>query len=137
RRTALQAAAESGNIELVQVLLHAGAYVNAPAAKCAGATSLQVAALFGHVRVATILLNAGADANAHGALINGRTALEGAAEHGRIDMVQLLLNAGVDLWGNGNVQYERALQLASTNGHTAVKRLVEAHYKSIHTGDHR
>ena len=136
-RTALQAAAYSGNLELVQVLLDAGADVNASAAKHAGATSLQAAALSGRVRVATTLLNAGADANAGGALENGRTALEGAAEHGRIDMVQLLLNAGVDLWRDGKVQYERTLQLASRNGHTVVKKLVEAHYKSIHTGDHR
>ncbi|KAF2181593.1 hypothetical protein K469DRAFT_713660 [Zopfia rhizophila CBS 207.26] len=45
-------------------------------------------------------------------------------------MVQLLLNADADLRGNGHMQYKRALQLASNNGHNAVRRLIEAHYKS-------
>ena len=93
-------------------------------------TSLQAAALGGYVRVATILLDTGADVNAPPAYEQGRTALEGAAEHGRIDMVQLLLDAGADLHGNRCMQYKKALQLASNNGHNAVRRLIEAHYKS-------
>jgi ankyrin repeat protein len=93
-------------------------------------TSLQAAALGGYVRVATILLDAGADTNGNRALRDGRTALEGAAEHGRIDMVQLLLDAGANLHGNGYMQYKTALQLASINGHNAVRRLIEDRYKS-------
>ncbi|OCK74011.1 ankyrin, partial [Lepidopterella palustris CBS 459.81] len=133
-RTALQVAADVGNIELVQILLAAGADVNAPAANYAGATSLQAAAIRGYVGIATILLDAGANTNGHAASEQGRTALEGAAEHGRIDMVQLLLNAGAELHGNGERQYRNALELASENGHNAVRRLIEAYYESHKPG---
>ncbi|KAF2203212.1 hypothetical protein GQ43DRAFT_338785, partial [Delitschia confertaspora ATCC 74209] len=50
-----------GIIELVQVLLAAGADVNAPPAGYGGVTSLQATALGGYVTVATILLDAGND----------------------------------------------------------------------------
>jgi ankyrin repeat protein len=128
-RTALQAAAEKGEIEMVQVLLAANADVNALPAQCAGVTALQVSAIKGYLGIAIILLNAGADVNAKASLKRGRTALEGAAEHGRIDMVQLLLNAGVELGGSGNAQYREAMQLASKYGHNAVRKLIKAHYE--------
>jgi ankyrin repeat protein len=125
-----QAAAEKGNIELVQFLLAAGADVNALPSYCAGATALQVSAIKGYIGIAIILLDAGADVNAQAALKYGRTALEGAAEHGRIDMVQLLLNAGAELSGSGDAQYRKALELASNYGHNTVKKLIENRYES-------
>ena len=51
-------------------------------------------------------------------------------EHGRIDMVQLLLNAGVKLSGSGDAQYRTALEVASENGHNAIKQLIENHCES-------
>jgi ankyrin repeat protein len=124
-RTALQA--EKGNIEMVQLLLNAGADVNALPAHDAGVTALQVSAIKGYLGIAIILLDNSADVNAQASSKSGRTALAGAAEHGRIDMVQLLLNAGVELDGSGNAQYREAVQLASEYGHNAVRKLIKAH----------
>jgi ankyrin repeat protein len=123
--TALQIATRNGCKEMVELLIEYGADVNSPSAEDSGATALQYAAVWGFLGIAYLLLENGADVNALPARINGRTALEGAAEHGRIDMVQLLLNAGAEVYGNGQVQYERALVFASSNGHHATRRLLE------------
>lgn len=63
-RTSLQAAAEVGNVDLVQHLLLAGAQVNTPAAQDNGVTALQAAAIKGYLRIAQILLERGADVDA-------------------------------------------------------------------------
>lgn len=124
--TPLQAACKSRNLKAVKLLLSLGAEINAPPALRNGATALQFAAISGHVGIASLLLDNGADVNAPAAKFNGRTALEGAAEHGRIDMLSLLLHAGACIEGPGSVQYSRALQFAATNGHKAVRRLLES-----------
>ncbi|PVH70469.1 ankyrin [Cadophora sp. DSE1049] len=126
----LQAAAGAGNIELVQILLAADAYVNALPAYRRGITALQAAAIKGYVGIATMLLDAGAHVNAQAASEDGRTALEGAAEHGRIDMVKLLLSCGVELSGSGDAQYRKALELASKYGHNTAKKLIQNHVES-------
>ncbi|OCL04962.1 ankyrin, partial [Glonium stellatum] len=125
RRTALQAAIEIGNHEIVRLLLSADADVNAAPALDGGVTALQAAAIKGYIPVANTLLNHGAQVNAKPAKFNGRTALEGAAEYGRIDMLQLLLDAGAQIDGDGQDQYERAVKRASMNGHNAARRLLE------------
>lgn len=127
-RTALQAAAEIGSLELMLLLLRAGAEVNAPPAAYSGVTALQAAAIGGYVGVANALLNRGAEVNAAPAPSNGRTALEGAAEYGRIDMLQLLIDAGATVTGDGQAQYDRAVELASKNGHNAARNLLNSHY---------
>ncbi|KAI4210471.1 MAG: hypothetical protein LQ351_006697 [Letrouitia transgressa] len=91
-RTALQAAASVGSVDLVEQLLLRGADVNTPAADVNGVTALQAAAIKGYLRIAQILLEHGADIDAEAGIKNGRTAIEGAAEFGRIDMVKFLLD---------------------------------------------
>lgn len=91
-RTALQAAAECGSVEMVKYLLSRGANVNAPAASNNGATALQAAAIKGHLRITQILLENGADVDAEPSPSQGRRAIEGAAESGRLDTVKLLLD---------------------------------------------
>ncbi|KAJ9608315.1 hypothetical protein H2200_007303 [Cladophialophora chaetospira] len=91
-RTALQAAASVGNVDLVEHLLRKKADVNAPAAVNHGVTALQAAAIQGYLRIAQILLQHGADIDAGASPIEGCTAIEGAAEFGNIDMVKLLLD---------------------------------------------
>ncbi|OAL39267.1 hypothetical protein AYO20_01585 [Fonsecaea nubica] len=91
-RTALQLAAEMGNVEFVQYLLSEGAAVNAPAGPRAGVTALQAAAIQGSLGIAQILLKHGAEIDADPSPIEGRRAIDGAAERGRIDMVKLLLD---------------------------------------------
>ncbi|KAH6699077.1 ankyrin repeat-containing domain protein [Leptodontidium sp. MPI-SDFR-AT-0119] len=126
--TALQIAARDGCKELVDILLENGADTNSLPAENLGATALQFAAIRGFLGIAYLLLQNGADVNAAASAIKGRTALEGAAEHGRIDMAQLLLNAGASVHGAGQVQYERALSLASKNGHYATRQMLESYH---------
>jgi ankyrin repeat protein len=124
--TALQIACRDGHMKLVELLIEYGANVNAPPAHTNGATALQFAAIGGYLGIAQFLLDKGADVNAPGAREGGRTALEGAAEHGRLDMVQLLKNAGVDLLSK---QWETAVELATKNGHYAVRELLYSFFQ--------
>ena len=119
-RTALQAAAGNGNLEMVRLFLEAGADVESsvPSEDEEG-TALQFAAIAGSMSVATLLIEKGADVNAPAVDEVGRTALEGAAEHGRLDIVQLLLNLGVEVVGS------RAIQFAREEGHDGVVALLE------------
>ncbi|KAF2185497.1 ankyrin, partial [Zopfia rhizophila CBS 207.26] len=126
--TPLQLAAENGNIEIVKQILIHSADVNAAPNDCYGATALQFAAIGGYVGVAKLLLENHADVDFPLAILGGRTALEAAAEHGRLDMVQLLINWGADVTGPGQQQYDRAVELAKSNGHMALSRVLERYH---------
>ncbi|KAL3481688.1 ankyrin repeat-containing domain protein [Aspergillus californicus] len=91
--TPLQKALEHCQPEIVDLLLHHGADVNATPAENSGVTALQAAVMNDMYEMTIRLLESGADVSAPGALKNGRTAIDGAAERGHHDMVQLLLNA--------------------------------------------
>ncbi|KAH7109644.1 ankyrin repeat-containing domain protein [Dendryphion nanum] len=125
-RTALQVAAEIGDLVLVERLLALGADPNAAVSHDSGATALQLAAIGGYAGIAMVLLEHGADPDAEGAVWQGRTALEGAAEHGRLDLVQLILNAN-ETRGVSSQTYETALDLAEKEGHTVVAELIRHH----------
>lgn len=90
-KTALQHAVDMENMEVVTLLVNAGANINAPPAMDSGATALQIASIKGSIPMMEYLMSQGADPYAAGATYDGRTALEGAAEHGRKDAVELLL----------------------------------------------
>ncbi|KAH7047454.1 ankyrin repeat-containing domain protein [Macrophomina phaseolina] len=132
-RTALQTAAELGEIDILEELVRTGADINADPASFGGVTALQAAAIGGFVGIAAKLVEWGAEVNAAAAKSEGRTALEGASEHGRIDMVQFLLNAGADIESAdfGAIQYERAVDMARERGHNAVARLLQRHRESL------
>jgi ankyrin repeat protein len=100
-------AAQSGDLELMRLLLDYGADPNIPTE--AGVTPLMVAAGIGWVEGVTyewspqqtfetvqFLLDRGADVNAQDA-VDGRTALMGAAHKGRPDVIQLLVDRGADM----------------------------------------
>jgi ankyrin repeat protein len=116
-RTPLQFAAEMAALDIIPILLEAGADVNEPAALDAGGTALQLAAIKGYMGIAKLLLERGARVDAPGAYTHGRTALEGAAEHSRIDMIELLLHYGAKVVGRGRKQRIRAIKLAKSVGH--------------------
>lgn len=116
-RDPLQTAVTSGNLELVELFLSAGANVNARIAPDAGATALQISCIKGSIGITNLLISHGADVNAAGAGRNGRTALEGAAEHGRLDTVQLLLENGCKINGPDRIQYIRAVGFARLECH--------------------
>jgi len=110
---ALQDAARDGHSGMVELLLAAGADVNAKSNY--GDTALHYAARGGHVDVVELLLEAGADVNAKNK--NGRTALFWASFKGHAAVVELMLAAGaVDKY---------ALHLAARRGHAAVVELIE------------
>lgn len=125
--TAIQGAsfAKNPTVELIDFLLDSGADIHAPAGRDGGITALQAAAIRGHMKIALQFLEAGADVNAAAAKYNGRTALDGAAEYGRLDMVQLLLNAGACGDSTKAHRFDRAIELAQTNGHFAIAKLLE------------
>lgn len=134
-RSSLQQAVEDGSLEMLDLLLKAGADVNAPAARRRGATAIQLAAITGSLGIAETLIHLGAVVNVSRAEEDGRTALEGAAEHGRIDMVQYLLSEGAETRGRGQFQYMRAIKLAEKEGHLVVANLLRE-YRTWTTADH-
>ncbi|KAL3295402.1 ankyrin repeat containing protein [Colletotrichum asianum] len=124
-RNPLQTAVESGHLDLIELLLGAGADVHAPAARALGATALQLAAIKGYIGVAKMLVDLGADVNTPGSRYHGRTALEGAAEHGRIDTIQYILSQGVKTKGEGRISYLRAIRYAELEGHMVAAKLLK------------
>jgi ankyrin repeat protein len=100
-------AAQSGDVELMQLLLEHGA--DPSIATNSNVTPLMVASGIGWVEGVTyewsrektleavkLLLSLGADVNAQD-FLDGRTALMGAAHKGRNDVVELLVQHGADL----------------------------------------
>lgn len=111
---ALQIAAHRQNQELTEILLEAGANVNAAASKYDGRTALQAAVEKGDNRLIKCLLDAGADSNVAAAKY-GKTALQAAVEKEDCTLVKCLLDAGA----NVNVQCSRF------SGRTTLQAAVE------------
>jgi ankyrin repeat protein len=91
--TPLLMAAESGDAALLDLLLKAGAEVNAT--NDSGTTTLMIAAASGSAEAVRTLLAHGADINAREKTY-GQTALFFAADRNRADVVRLLLSKGAD-----------------------------------------
>ncbi|CAG7940462.1 unnamed protein product [Penicillium salamii] len=108
---ALQAAALGGYERIVEILLGAGADVNAPGGLYGNA--LQAAAHRGNPETVQILLEAGADINAQGGHFGN--ALQAAAYRGIPEIFQILLGAGADVNAQGG-EYGNALQAAAHTG---------------------
>ncbi len=121
--TALHWAAEHGDSELAQMLLHAGAAVE-PVTRIGGYMPLHLAARTGNEAVARLLLDAGADA-AKAAPGTGSTPLHLAATAGSAVLVAALLEQGADpdaredVWGQTPLMFA-----ASMNRAEAVRALL-------------
>ena len=94
--------AESGNQDLVQALVEAGADVNitphgelAEENFLAGQTPLFGAAKKGHLEICEYLIRNGADVNA--VTMTGATPLYTATEEGHLEVVELLIRQGADV----------------------------------------
>ncbi|GAA5828034.1 hypothetical protein JCM3770_002113, partial [Rhodotorula araucariae] len=85
--TALMAAATTGNLEIVKLLIGAGADVTAANEK--GATALHYAASKGHVSVGRMLISKGADINARDRA--SQLPLHRAATTGSLPFIHLIL----------------------------------------------
>ncbi|KAJ5257000.1 hypothetical protein N7478_013104 [Penicillium angulare] len=115
--TPLQQAVKSNNMDLVKLILEAGADVNEPPAPVNGATALQLATKSGNMDLTKIILEAGADPNDKPAGINGADALQIAATNGFIGIARQLLDQGATIYKpNLGDDHKSALVLAAENG---------------------
>ncbi|KAI9894021.1 MAG: hypothetical protein M1814_004791 [Vezdaea aestivalis] len=114
--TALQWATGSCHrtIEIIRILLDAGANVNAPASQNCGITALKAAAESNDYELVKILIEAKADVNTPAASHDGCTALRYAAGHGNMKMLVLLLQANAAV--NGETGRSSALAQAAGCG---------------------
>jgi hypothetical protein len=119
--TPLHAAAFAGNTAGAQLLLDAGAGVNARAKNQFDNTPLQVALLTRSHEVARLLLKRGAEVNALQA--EGVTALHEAAQAGDVEMIRALLAAGADA-RIASKQFGTARDLAVKGNHEEAARLL-------------
>ena len=119
--TPLFAAASSGHLDIVQILLKAQADVNQ--ADHGGRTPLHIAAEYGENVIVKALLDARADVKK--ADSKGCTPLFVASRRGHLDIVQILLRAHSDPLAVTNLG-STALHTAAEYGHAALVRVLLA-----------
>src|SRR5699024_2271659 len=89
--TPLIEAAQEGHYPIVERLLQADAIINAT--NSSGDTALALAAENGHIDIVRLLIACGADVDGSSQKIGGRTALMKAVQAGRLEIVSLLIDA--------------------------------------------
>jgi len=117
--TPLMAAAFSGSIDVVKLLVVKNADVNAQD-KFAW-TPLMISSRSGHPDIVRVLLDAGADVNTK--TNAGYSALMAAAKQGHTDIVKLLLARGADVHARDKSGW-RAVTLAERNGHEDIVEML-------------
>ena len=124
-RTPLSLAAGQGNLDLVKLLLKAGAVINTRDIRH-GLSPLQWAALEGHKFVVELLLENGAEVNVRGSSGTNPycTALSVAAASGHKQIVKFLLENGADIDSLDLKNGWTALNLSAGYGHKAVVELL-------------
>lgn len=119
--TALHWASTSGQADLVETLLYAGANVRATT-RLGGYTALHVASQTGHAAIAATLVKAGADVNVMTS--TGATPLMLAAASGKADAVKALVDHGADINAKDKANDETALMFAAALDRADVVRLL-------------
>ena len=118
-RCALHQAAEKGCIDIVELLIPGGAYVDMQTSE--GDTALMMAARKGHFKVTQLLLEVKCNVN----IKNSKrvTALHEAATYGFTDIVRILLQHGAftDVL---DLEQDSPMTLAAWKGHTSVVELL-------------
>ncbi len=120
--TLLHAAAYSGNLELVKLLIGRGATVDAVAKTKYKNTPLQTAMLMGQSAVARALIEAGADVNHK--QWEGFTVLHDAARQGDLDLVRFLIKRGADVKAR-TIRGETPVLSAQSHGHPEIAAELE------------
>ncbi len=108
--TALHWAAMSGDLELAQMLVFAGANVRATT-RLGAYTSLFLASQQGHATVIDALIKAGSDVKA--GTPNGTSPLMVAAAAGKADAVKVLVDAGADVNAKDGVRAQTPIMYAA------------------------
>ena len=125
--TALHWAASNEDLEMVKLLLAAGANVNA-ATRDGGVTPLFMACTSGNAAIIEALLNAGASAKS--AKPNGTTALMTAAASGSVNALKALLDHGAEINAKESVHGQTALMFAA-----ALNRVEAVKFLAQHSAD--
>ncbi|XP_069700475.1 26S proteasome non-ATPase regulatory subunit 10-like isoform X2 [Periplaneta americana] len=128
KKTLLQLASEAGHTDTVQVVLNAGAHVNA--AKRDGASPLNLAAEGGHVEVCKVLLEARAHMKKRG-VEKSLSALHCAARGGDVKVCYLLLANGAEVNAQDHDMWDTPLHMAARKGHILVVRFLLDHGADI------
>ena len=125
--TPLETAVETGRLDLVQLLLQAGAHINGLETGH-GCAVLMFAAQTGRLDLVQFLLDAGAEVDGSPDHDRPRTALQAAARIGNIKVVRLLLSygAGVNVPG-GECEGRTALESAAHSGSVDITQLLLFH----------
>lgn len=119
---AMNAAIESGNVEVVRQFIEEGLNVNLSQD---GVTPLMRAAVKGRTEVAELILNAGVNINEKSD--DGETALHMAASgQAGMAIVELLIQSGIDLEAK-NKAGKTALALAEETKHRDVAKVIKKH----------
>lgn len=117
RNTVFQTAVKKGNIDLIELLLNAGADMEAYSPTDAPRTALQYAAQRGNTVVVRFLLERGANCNAPAADLMGATALQAAAIGGNLQITLMLLKAGANINAPAaRIHGRSALEAAAEHG---------------------
>ena len=117
--TALCAASAGVHEQVVQMLIGAGAEVDARRGTYSDASALELASRDGHEKVVQILVEAGAAVNAQGGRL---TALQAASDGCYEKIVQILLEAGADV--SARKGERTALQRASQHGSEQIVQML-------------
>ncbi len=117
-------ATSTGQVQIVQILLRAGADVNTKEG-ANGETALMYAALRGNIPLVRVLLDAKARVNLKDDV--GRTALHFAARDGKIEIMELLLVAGADPLAEDSHFLGTPLHHAAVGGHAEAVRCLLRH----------
>jgi ankyrin repeat protein len=131
--TALAWAAQQDDVETAELLIRAGAKLNA--ANDYGATPLWMACANGNAAVAEAFVKDGADPNTH--LLSGETALMTAAEAGNTDVVNSLLAHGAQVNEKEKLAGQTALMWAVAEKHPEVAKVLIEHGADVNVRSKR
>ncbi|KAK2592464.1 hypothetical protein QQS21_009843 [Conoideocrella luteorostrata] len=117
QETAMLAAIQRGNLQVLKMLIKMGSNLNRPARHHLKRTPLQQACEKGSFKIVEFLLDNGADVNAPPAVNGGATALQLAAIQGSVRIMKLLLHKGANIHAAPAVVHGRtALEGAAEHG---------------------
>jgi uncharacterized protein len=131
--TALHWAVRQDSLEMVNLLIGAGA--NVKAANRFGVTPLSLACINGNAATIEALLKAGVDVNAVLSEL-GETPLMMAARTGNSDAVNILLGHGADVNARENSTGQTALMWAAVDEHPSVVRILIEHGADVNARSH-